>query len=701
MNSQEKVEHNFSIRSYAAGLLAALLLSLPLSATAETLIMPDRDALVGQDVVVWGVTDQAGNYTLDCGNGDTTSAAIADKSYIPKVCNYAAQGTYTATLTVGAQSDTAQVAVFNGATLSAADLRGVKINMSIEDGLRYLWFSQSNRAANFPAGVSTNWGNGFPYADAAFVALAFENHGYLLPNNNNMPTGIYEKYIVRRALNYVLGSLSAINLTVQAPGNDPCVGPGIEAAPCVGYTTPGDPGYSVAIAVLPFAASGALNRVNTEVPGVTNGKSYGEILQRLTNAEAFGITDTPSPRRGGVYYTFNSGQNDGSTAGWAFLAFLDAEAAGAVVPAWVKTELAFGVDDALNSDGSYDYQGNGLPASNNSVGPHKNGIGLQGLFLMGETAGARVNAVKDNINSWFPTGIGGIGGNAWGQCGPIAGAANYGCAYTMYNNFKGLKLQGIQTLPNVGRPAGPGAIPANDWHESYKDWLLANQVSPTTTTGGSWSTMGFSCCYSGANVVSAIAELLLSEVALVLPDPIEFAKIGLQHCLDGVACTSRTPTVDGEPTEDTNPVGTQHTVVAIAKSINDDPIPGTTIKIDILSGPNAPQGFQGVSNASGEVKISYTSNGVAGTDQLRASIGNLNSNTLTKVWEDQGGGGGPGACDMDQNGKITRSDIRAITRIRGQKVDPAGGPGDYNSDGKVTSRDVKECNKLLGTVLTS
>ena len=77
----------------------------------------------------------------------------------------------------------------------------------------------------------------------------------------------------------------------------------------------------------------------------------------------------------------------------------------------------------MNNDGSYDYSGDNNPANNSNVGPHKNGIGLQGLFLIGETTGARVTAVKNNINSWFPTGIGGIGGNVWGQCGPIAGAA--------------------------------------------------------------------------------------------------------------------------------------------------------------------------------------------------------------------------------------------------------------------------------------
>ena len=67
-----------------------------------------------------------------------------------------------------------------------------------------------------------------------------------------------------------------------------------------------------------------------------------------------------------------------------------------------------------------------------------------------------------------------------------SGTYNKGCAYGMFNVFKGFKLYGILTLPGVGRAAGPGAIPANDWYADYVDWLLANQTSPTTQAGGNW-----------------------------------------------------------------------------------------------------------------------------------------------------------------------------------------------------------------------
>ena len=66
---------------------------------------------------------------------------------------------------------------------------------------------------------------------------------------------------------------------------------------------------------------------------------------------------------------------------------------------------------------------------------------------------------------------------------------NKGCGYAMFNVFKGLRLYGVNTLPGIGRPAGPGPIPADDWYADYVDNLLANQHNPTNPTGGDWSSL--------------------------------------------------------------------------------------------------------------------------------------------------------------------------------------------------------------------
>ena len=88
------------------GLAAVLEFTLGISvASAVTLVMPDRQALVGTAVVVWGNTDQANGTadSIDCGNGTMVPGpTVTDQSYIATTCTYAAAGMFNATLTVGA-----------------------------------------------------------------------------------------------------------------------------------------------------------------------------------------------------------------------------------------------------------------------------------------------------------------------------------------------------------------------------------------------------------------------------------------------------------------------------------------------------------------------------------------------------------------------------------------------------------------------
>lgn len=678
-----------SIKNYLVKLLAAATLLGVTTASAETLLMPKRDARTTAPVVVWGVTTQVQAAALSCvldfGDGTATQACNGvDRSYIAFPHTYANQGTYTATLTIGAEVATATIQVFNPALMiggAAGDNnRSLGINMAIQDGLRYLWTSQTSRALNFPASINTDWntGLGFPQAETSLVVLAFENQGYKI-TANVAPTGIYEKYIVRRGLNYLITNLVTQALAVQPAGN-PCVGaPAATFADCGGLvpTNATDRGYTLALAILGLAGSGALPHVNTEVAGVTNGKTYGEILQRMTNALSWGQMDTPAPGRGGWWYNLNhTGNADGSTMGWDILALADAEAAGMVVPAFVKTELALvlGVPGGgmLNTDGSFDYQSNGA-LTNSSVGPAKNGIGLQALFLIGQTAGARVDAVKANVSSWW-TGSGGIGGDVWACGGLGAGATvNKGCAYTMFNNFKGLRLQNIATLPGVTRPAGPGAQPAGDWYADYQDWFVANQTAPTTTAGGQWSTMSFSSQRGSPGANAAIAELILSPVALVAPDPTLFSTVGLS------------------PATATSPVGTNHTVTALAQAANGNPVAGVTINFSVLTGPNVGKTGAGTTGADGKATFTYTDTGGPGTDTIQAFIGTtLSSNVVSKIWANP-----TIACDVNADGKVTNADLTLIRGRNGQAPSGANDPYDANGDGAINVADVRYCQLRL------
>ena len=287
--------------------------------------------------------------------------------------------------------------------------RSLGINMAIQDGLRFLWTSQTNRAANFPAGTTTYWNDTGVPVRRHFVGRSGVREPGLQDNGQCRADGHLRK--VHRSPWAELRAISQLRTLghgVTPAGNNPCV----VYADCIGLAPPGDQGYTTALAILGFAGSGALAQVNTEVAGYTNGKTYGEILQRLVNALAWGQNDMLATA-GRLVLRLQLHRLDGSTVGWDMLALLDAAAAGATVPAWVKTEYTFGFNNALNTDGSFDYNGDGNPASNNNAGPPKNGIGLQGLFLIGETRRRPRRRGQDHTQrlvDWRP---GGIGGDAW------------------------------------------------------------------------------------------------------------------------------------------------------------------------------------------------------------------------------------------------------------------------------------------------
>lgn len=632
-----------TIRIAWVGLLTGLLLvANALSASAETLLMPDRDFLMTPTTeVVWGTTTLPNGSTyafhFDDGSADATGTVSNNQSYLVVTHQFQNSGTLHATLTVqnGATTEVANVTlqVFNPASMTAEQLRGLNINRAIQDGLRYLWQAQSNRQGGFQTSNQTNWGGAHPQVWAALIVAAFQNHGYILPNNQTPATGVYQKYVVERGLNYLGVNLSTFSTSLQgSPAtNEPCVGTDtngnpIGPSPCTAFFLNDNPGYATSIAIQPFAGSQALQRkfASSGLNANIQGKSYGEVLQRLIIGLAWGQGDAPSLNgRGGWHYSFNDSTTDGSTIGWNMVALLDAAAAGATIPGFVQSEFAgFAFPRGINNDGTFDYSENGDKNTAGGVGPDmaRAGVGLQAMFYAGDNT--LVNAAKTSIiNRWSGTALPGDYALTCGNYITTVPGNNKGCAYSMYNVFKGLKLQGIQTLPGIGRPAGPGAIPQDDWYADYQDWLVQHQHLPTNTAGGDWAYtndangMAWSCCAGPESAPdTAIAELILAPVALVLPDPTKFGTVGLS------------------PASATNPVGTSHTVTAHASATNDAPVAGATVVFTVLSGPNAGQTGSAVTDSNGLASFTYNDTGGAGTDSIRASIGTLNSNTVQKIW---------------------------------------------------------------------
>jgi hypothetical protein len=684
--------------SAVAALTAGLVgIAAPTAASAETLMMPDRDMLAGTSEVVWGITTlpNGSSYTINFGDGSSAGpTAVADRSYIAVNHTYATAGVKTATLTVinGGTTEvaTVKVNVYNGATLSAFDLRNLNVNRAIQDGLRYLWYSQANRTT-FDTNSQTYWNWSWPNPGTALVVEAFQNHGYRLPNSNAAPTGIYPKYAVARGFNYILTRLTTLAIGNTPAGNNPCVG--LAANPCSALyaNTTFDPGYENGIALLAFAGSGALLRTaDAGLPANVAGQSFGAILQRMVNATIWGQNDS-STGRGGWYYTFNSTSSDGSTNGWDLLALLAAEAAGATVPAWVKSEWALALAAGLNNDGSFDYQANGNRASSSAVNIAKAGVGVQGMFFAGRLATDPDLALAKQFigNGWQnqnPITVAGITTFQGFACS--GGLYNKGCAYGMYNVFKGFRLYGIETLAGVNRPAGPGPIPSNDWYADYVDWLLANQTSPTSTTGGQWAggtgqtNLIFSSQTGNDPAEAALALLILAPTALVLPDPEEFSTVGLRH---GNPLT--TNPLDNPVT---TPPGT-HTVTATTTASNGSPIPGVTVTFRVISGPNAGATGTGNTGANGQTTFTYTDNGGQGTDNIQAFVGTLSSNVLVKNWVVAGGI----VCDVNNDGVVTNADLLLIRGKNGQNASGPTDPYDPNRDGRINVADVRFCQLRL------
>jgi hypothetical protein len=257
----------------------------------------------------------------------------------------------------------------------------------------------------------------------------------------------------------------------------------------------------------------------------------------------------------------------------------------------------------------------------------------------------------------------------------INGKYNKGCGYGMFNTFKALKLYGIQLLPGVNRPAGTIGDP-DDWYEDYRDWFVANQTNPTSTTGGNWSqpTFVFSASANNDEGETALAELILAPVALIAPDPGLFSTVGLS------------------PQTDTNPINTPHTVTANVQSSGGSPIQGATVGFNVLSGPNA--GATGTCNpvnctssANGLVTWTYMGGPNIGNDKIQANIGSLLSNVVDKFWVIPTGL----KCDADSDGDVDNDDLVIIRNLNGQPAS-ANPAADGNGDGSINVADYRYCS---------
>ena len=139
------------------------------------------------------------------------------------------------------------------------------------------------------------------------------------------------------------------------------------------------------------------------------------------------------------------------------------------------------------------------------------------------------------------------------------------------------------------------------------------------------------------------------------------------------------------PKTATNPINTEHCVVATTLDQQSDPLPG--IRVDfVVTGVNPTNGFE-FTQGNGEAQFCYTGTN-AGDDLITATVGAL-SDTATKTWTDT-----PAvACDIDNDGDVDRNDISLITAARNAVALP-GDPRDNDANGVINVSDARQCTLL-------
>ncbi|HEX3126417.1 MAG TPA: carboxypeptidase regulatory-like domain-containing protein [Thermoanaerobaculia bacterium] len=86
------------------------------------------------------------------------------------------------------------------------------------------------------------------------------------------------------------------------------------------------------------------------------------------------------------------------------------------------------------------------------------------------------------------------------------------------------------------------------------------------------------------------------------------------------------------PPSATLPLGAPATVAATLTDGSHQPVPGSAVSFQVLTGPNAGRTGQGTTDAAGQATFTYTSTAL-GTDVLEASLGQgLRSNRITTTW---------------------------------------------------------------------
>lgn len=234
--------------------------------------------------------------------------------------------------------------------------------------------------------------------------------------------------------------------------------------------------------VLPALAKRG-NLGDTIAVGSQAGRTYSAVIQDTVDYFAWGQNDSGYARGAWRYYA-NSGDADNSTAQWPVVGMLYAEAAGATVPGFVKTEMKTWIDYIQNAAGAsgYDHP-NSIPNESKT-----GGLLLEMKFAgyNGTVSGAGDKSDKDGALAYLNT--------TWKNNANSTWDGNFGHPYAMWSIYKGLEttigLADTTKITNLHLQGTAALDPGDTWNwwEDYCEWLFQSQNTDGYWTGySSWN----------------------------------------------------------------------------------------------------------------------------------------------------------------------------------------------------------------------